>query len=90
MNLAERAVQILDNSDDNSGWYGSFPQITVWLKERHGIVATFIDIDRHTPGWTFPDGSVACEEIRDTWEDIDAMREHLYDRNSEERSYYDI
>jgi hypothetical protein len=90
MNLAERAIQILDDSDDNSGWYGSFPQITVWLKERHDIVATFTDINPETTAWVFPDGSVACEEIRDAWEDADAMREHLADCNTEERSYYDI
>ena len=90
MNLAERAVQILDDSDDNSGWSGTFPQITVWLKERHGIVAEYVDIDDETTGWVFPDGSASCEEIQECWDSVKSMRDQLYDRASEERSYYDI
>jgi hypothetical protein len=87
--LAERAVRMLEGTDGDSGWSGSYAEITAWLASI-GIVAMFTDVDRWTTGWVFPDGSMACEEIRECWPSADAMREDLEERASEERSYYDI
>lgn len=73
MRLAEQAVRKLESGCDDNDWPMTFPEIAAWLAEKHEIVAEYVDFDRWTTGWKFPDGSVTDEEIRHHWWDVDDM-----------------
>lgn len=79
MNHAQQAVEELDGTDND--WPdGSWDVVAEWLQTR-GIIAEATDFDPQTTGWLFPDGSVADEEIRESWADVGDMFATLADRS---------
>lgn len=79
MNNAQQAIEKLEGTDDD--WpSGTWEEVAAWLQTR-GIIAKATDFDPQTTGWLFPDGSVADEEIRESWGDVVDMFATLADRS---------